>query len=182
VTALLRGARGREVAAYFAEHRARFAHPSRYRLRILSRRYPGDHVPYAAYEELAEIARQIRSGARDFAAAAREVSDDPSGLDGGSLGWVTRNEFADWAGYAAGGKLTTLPKGTVSEPWLIEDYQPERMRHRRDGYMLVLVEDADAGGPAASVDEVRDRVERAYSFAHASELRTEIEAEVRAGR
>jgi hypothetical protein len=137
-------------------------------------------VPYAAYDELAAVAAQIRSGARDFATAAREISDDPSGLDGGNLGWITLNEFANWAGYEAGNKVVGMQVGTVSNPILIEVYQPERMVHRRDGYMLVLLEEMIPPTGAPSVDEVRERVERYYASQHESELRTEIEAEVKA--
>jgi parvulin-like peptidyl-prolyl isomerase len=180
LTSLLRGPHDEEVAAYFRENRARFAQPDRYRMRILSRRYPDDRVPYAAYEELEKLSREIKSGARDFASAAREISDDPSGMDGGRLGWVGLYEFATWAGYEAGNRLTHLAPGTVSDPWLIEVYQPDRMVHRRDGYMLVLVEEVEKA-PKVTLDEVRERVERAYAAQHAGELRAEIEAAVLAG-
>jgi parvulin-like peptidyl-prolyl isomerase len=181
VTARLRGPREQDVQAYFKKRRALFAHLARFRMRILALRFPGDRVPYSAYEQLLALARQIRSGERDFASAAREVSDDPSSLEGGSLGWVGLADFGLWAGFEAGNKLTRLTPGTVSDPILIEVYQPERMVHRRDGYMLVLVEETAPAG-RARFEEVRERVERYFAAQYEAELKAEIEAELVAGK
>jgi parvulin-like peptidyl-prolyl isomerase len=182
LTARLRGPRDADVQAWFKEHRALFKRAARYRMRILARRFPDDRVPYSAYEELLALAGQIRGGARDFAQAAREISDDPSALEGGDLGWVDLYEFAFWAGFNAGNNLALLTPGTVSDPMLIEVYQRERLVSRRDGYMLVLVEETEPAGRARSLDDVRERVERYFTERNEAELRAEIEAELLAGK
>lgn len=55
---------------------------------------PTDTVSDAKAEQrIGEIYQQLQNGA-DFAALAREVSDDPvSGSDGGSLGWVSKGQM-----------------------------------------------------------------------------------------
>jgi parvulin-like peptidyl-prolyl isomerase len=187
--ALAQGARARRVASlvrkseaqlstFFEEHRKQFAQPPQLRVRLITRRYPADRVPYAAFDEVARVVQELRTGARDFASTARELSDDPSALQGGDLGWVSLFEFASWAGYEAGNKLNALATGTVSDPILIEVYQPEKMRHRRDGYAIVLVDERRPRTVPASLDEVRPQVEKAYALAHADQLSTEVDAEV----
>lgn len=177
VASLLRW-RDAALSTFFEEHRKQFTQPPEYRLRLLTRRYPGDRVPYAAFDQLAKVTQELRSGARDFASAARELSDDPSALQGGSLGWVNLFEFASWAGYEAGNRLNALAPGTVSDPILIEVYEPEKLRHRRDGYAIVLVEEHRPRSVPLSLDQVRPQVEKAYAQAYASQLSAEVDAEV----
>jgi parvulin-like peptidyl-prolyl isomerase len=166
------------LSTFFEEHRKQFALPPEIRLRLLTRRYPGDRVPFAAFDQLAKVAQELRTGARDFASAARELSHDPSALQGGDLGWVSLFEFASWAGYEAGNRLNALAPGAVSDPILIEVYEPEKLRHRRDGYAIVLVEERRPRRVPLSLDEVRPQVEKAYAQTHAVQLSAEVDAEV----
>ncbi len=66
----------------------------------------------AAREKLVALRKAIASGQIDFAAAARENSQDGSGKDGGDLGWANPGqyvpEFED--------VLNSLALGQVSEP------------------------------------------------------------------
>ncbi|PWE16807.1 peptidylprolyl isomerase [Marinicauda salina] len=74
------------------------------------------HILVDTREEAREIARLLSEG-RDFAQLARQVSQDPNTrLEGGDLGWFTRDgilpEFARIA--------FSLPVGGVSEPFQTE--------------------------------------------------------------
>jgi parvulin-like peptidyl-prolyl isomerase len=177
VAALLRSSEAK-LSTFFEEHRKQFAQAPEHRLRLLTRRYPADRVPYAAFDQMAKVAQELKTGARDFASAARELSDDPSALQGGDLGWVNLYEFASWAGYEAGNRLDALAPGTVSDPILIEVYEPEKLRHRRDGYAIVLVEERRPRRVPLSLDEVRPKVEKAYAQTYALQLSAEVDAEV----
>jgi len=75
--------RGGESQAFVEQHRVRH---------ILIR--PSDAVTEAQAEQrIREIYQQLQDGA-DFAALARELSDDPvSGSDGGNLGWVSPGQM-----------------------------------------------------------------------------------------
>ena len=65
-SALLLGMRGNEAALsdLLRGHRKQFAPASGDRLRLLTRRYPGDRVPFAAFDQLAKVAQELRTGAR----------------------------------------------------------------------------------------------------------------------
>jgi hypothetical protein len=69
----------------------------------------------------------------------------------------------------------------VSDPILIEVYEPERLRHRRDGYALVLIEERRAQRVPSSLEDVRPQVEKAYTQAHAQQLSAQVDADVLAG-
>ncbi|WP_092129749.1 peptidylprolyl isomerase [Polaromonas sp. YR568] len=47
----------------------------------------------AAIEKLAEVKKRIQAGQADFAATAREISEDGSAKEGGDLGWVSPGVF-----------------------------------------------------------------------------------------
>lgn len=47
----------------------------------------------AATEKLAELKKRIQAGQADFAAVAREISDDGSAKEGGDLGWASPGMF-----------------------------------------------------------------------------------------
>ncbi|MFB4205165.1 Peptidyl-prolyl cis-trans isomerase D [wastewater metagenome] len=67
----------------------------------------------AARKRVADLRERIVGGDIDFAAAAREYSDDTgSADDGGSLGWVARGDLSEPMAKAA----FSLDEGAVSEP------------------------------------------------------------------
>lgn len=90
---------------HYAANAARFAHGERLRLRHILFAAP-EGVPLSALRERAEACLvEVRARSRDeidaaqnvddrFAAAARTLSNCPSGTDGGGLGWVTADECA----------------------------------------------------------------------------------------
>jgi len=66
----------------------------------------------AASRRLAELQRQIQSGARSFDEAARQVSDDGSAANGGDLGWAGPGQFVPEFEEA----MNKLPLNGISAP------------------------------------------------------------------
>ncbi len=155
----------------------RFRTPQLHHLWLLTREL-GDRVqPYTVYEELAALAAEIRAGRRGFAAAARELSDDPSAGDGGDAGWVRLDHFLQWAGEAAQAVLATLPTGVISEPILLlrKDQAGSRLEHA--GYLLVKVEGIREP-ELPPFAQVRSQVGNLYLDQHGEQATEEISARV----
>lgn len=66
----------------------------------------------AAVAQLQDFKRRIASGQADFAALAREHSQDGSGRDGGELGWAAQGQFVP----EFEERMNTLATGQVGDP------------------------------------------------------------------
>ena len=114
------------------------------------------------------IIRELRAGA-DFAVAARRFSQDPgSGPQGGSLGWQRPDGFVR----AFADAITTLPRGTISEPVVTEFgvhiIQVERMQPTevlaRHILLVPGVDTASAAAARATIDRLRAAIDAGASF------------------
>ncbi|MFN7973529.1 MAG: peptidylprolyl isomerase [Acidobacteriota bacterium] len=151
----------KELHASYEETIARHQSPKLYHLRILTKDFPGDEPTYDVYEQLARIAGEIRSGSRDFAAAAKELSDDISASRGGNVGFIRLDSFAEWAGPRAQHAVEALTANQVSDPLLIERYEQVSLKYRRQGYMLVMVEEVQFPH-ARPFEEVKEKVAKDF--------------------
>lgn len=93
---------------------------------ILMRPSASEKALEAARQKIADVRRRLEEG-QDFAALAKEFSDDPSASIGGSLGYVRLEDLNSPAFEEAAGVLSV---GEVSEPVLT-----------KFGYHLIKVED-----------------------------------------
>ncbi len=114
------------------------------------------------------IIRELRAGA-DFAVAARRFSQDPgSGPQGGSLGWQRPDGFVR----AFADAITTLPRGTISEPVVTEFgvhiIQVERMQPTevlaRHILLVPGVDTASEAAARATIDRLRAAIDAGASF------------------
>jgi peptidyl-prolyl cis-trans isomerase SurA len=103
-----------EVQRYFEAHISEYSTPARLQVaHILFRldpQAPPDKVA-AVTARAEEVYNRIKNGA-DFAEMAKEHSEDPTGQNGGSLGWFKQGELLDNLEKAA----ARLKVGDVSEP------------------------------------------------------------------
>lgn len=136
-------------ARYYQAHPARFRHGQAARLRhILFAVTPG--VPVQALAQRAETAllslTDAEAPAARFAGLARELSNCPSGAEGGELGWVTPQdcapELAQFLFFQEGGVAHGL--------------QP-RLVHSRHGLHIVDVQEQRAG-ELAPLGQVQARI------------------------
>ncbi len=99
----------------------------------------------AARDELEEVRSRIVDGELDFAAAAKELSEDPATADdGGNMGWVARGDLPE----ALEGAAFDLEPGDISEP-VRSDF----------GWHLVTVTDV-RDQTVQSFEDVRDELRR----------------------
>lgn len=144
---------------HYAAHRARFAGSERVRLRhVLFAVTPGvDVEALRARAEacLLDLRARSRSADDGFAAAARTLSNCPSGAAGGELGWLAAAECAGEFAHEVFGRpeVGVLP----------------RLVRSRFGLHVVDVLEREAGAPGsyeAVADAVRQSLERqAYATA-----------------
>ena len=131
---------------YFEDHRSEFVAPEERAMRHILISVPAgadEQARQAASDEAAELAAQIRAGG-DFAALAKEHSDDPgSAGNGGDLGWVEPGMMVGPFEDAA----FALNEGEVSDP-VPTDF----------GFHVIQVTGI-RGGSEASFAELRDQVE-----------------------
>ena len=136
-----------ECTRYFAAHRARFRQGRRVRARhILFAVTPGVDIPALAAraeQALLDVMRPDAPPAR-FAAVARELSNCPSGADGGDLGWIAPEEVAEELARVLFGE--TEPIGLVP-----------RLVHSRYGFHVLEVLERQPGREVAFAD-VRERI------------------------
>lgn len=159
-------------------NRSRFQTPQLYRLRILTRAFPEDDTkPYRHFEALAALAEQVRSGARAFEDLAREVSDDLTAHAGGDVGRVRLDGLFEWAGPNAQKKVEALLPGDVSEPILIERYDEEFLKFRRQGYMLVQLLEVEPSAPLA-FEEVTERLRSGYLQRELPTISSQVRADL----
>ena len=149
-----------EVERLYRDNRDRYVLPERVRARHLLLKLPAQADPAAreaARLRLDELARRQRAGA-DFAALARQFSDDPSAEAGGDLGYFARGQMVPPFEAAA----FALPVGELSAP--VET---------PFGWHLILVEDHQAARPMSEAEALA-----AVRAQLAAARRSDTEAEV----
>ena len=134
----------RQLADYFAEHRARFDGTRRRISQIVITLGPeaDEAARTAALDKLKSLQGDIQSGKSTFAEGARTHSQSPSKEQGGDMGWAAYGqrmprEISDVAFH--------LPPQTVSDPFL-----------SRFGAHLLLVTEQEPG--LLNLEDVRDEV------------------------
>lgn len=136
-----------ECVRYYAAHKARFRQGRRLRARhILFAVTPGVDVPALAgraEQALRDVLRKDAPPGR-LAELARELSNCPSGADGGELGWIAPEDVAEELARELFGE--TEPIGMIP-----------RLVHSRYGFHVLEVLERQAGREAA-FDEVRERI------------------------
>lgn len=154
-----------ELRALFDVDPMRFADQALERVRVvvLARR-PGRTLDQA-FALLGALASDVRAGRRELAAAARELSDDPSAADGGDLGFVTRRALQEWAGPTCAERLANQAPGEVGTPLLVESYREARLEYEASAYVLARVEER-RGPRAPRFEDVRDEVAAVYAQRH----------------
>ncbi len=162
---------------YFEQNILRFKTPRLHRLRLTTLDFDRFEPPYDAFQLLDTIARECRAGTRDFAEAARELSDDLSAEDAGDLGWVSMARFVEWAGPRAQKQAAHLEAGEISEPFITEKYVERQLKYERTGFAVVKVEGIREP-EMRPFAEVRDRVVRRYLSRYRAELEEKIADEV----
>lgn len=167
----------KDLKTYFDSRKGRFNTPRLLHLRILTRDFAADEDWYTTYEELEALADEIRSGRREFAPTAEEISTDYSAVRGGDVGFVRATAFSNWAGPHAQRRVLQLSPGELSEPILIERYDSNQLTYERMGYMLVLLEGIQEPRER-SFDEVRDRVVDQYLEHHGEEISAQIRSDI----
>lgn len=162
-----------KLAGFEAQHEQRYRRPAEFRLRAVIVRFGANAEPLSIYDRLDDLARTIRSGTRDLEEAARSESIDPSRDAGGDLGWVDAKTLFSWAGGRFLNAVLSLEDDELSEPLLIEVYEPERLIYRADGFAVVRLEDRRPERMPA-VEEVREELTADYLEADASDIRLEM--------
>ncbi len=162
-----------DLRTFHEDRRSRFQTPRLFHLRILTLDFPSDRSWHAVYEELHQIAEEIRSGDRDFSQTAMERSTDFSASQGGDVGAIRSKALSDWAGPQAQRDVIDLLPGQVSDPILIERFNTNRLTYERSGYMLVKLEEIEESREL-SFDEARRSVVEKYLEHHREETKTQI--------
>jgi len=155
-----------ELRAFYDENPGEFTREEQVRARHILLRTGGERTVEEARGELEAIRRRIEGG-EDFAAVAREVSEDPgSGAQGGDLGFFGRGrmtpEFEEAAFGAEIGELV----GPVETPF---------------GLHLIEVTDRREGGQVPfeeARESVRNRLASERLDARAGEIATELRSEL----
>lgn len=151
-----------ELRAYYEEHVDDFTREEQVRARHILLRTGGERSPDEARTQLEEARRRIEGG-EDFAAVARELSDDPgSAQQGGDLGFFGRGrmtpEFEEAAFVAEQDELV----GPVETPFGLHLIQ---VTDRREGGRTPFEEARNAVRSRLAAERVDDR---------AAELATEV--------
>ena len=135
-----------EVQRYYEAHLSEYSKPARIRIAHIVFRLPPDASPdqvAAVTAKAEEVRKRIEKGA-DFAEMAKEYSDDPSGANGGDLGWFKPGEMLESIEKAA----ADLKVGAVSEPV-----------RTKVGLHLVKLEERE-GASHESLDELADQIKQ----------------------
>lgn len=109
-------AHSKEISEYFENNRFMYSQPERVKARqILVKLAPGATAEQkaSAKSRAEEIRKEVADGGKDFAAVAKERSEDPgTKATGGDLGWVERGSLEP----ALADAMFALAAGNVSEP------------------------------------------------------------------
>ena len=162
-----------ELADFVVAHEAGFRRPAASRLRAVIRHLGPGEAPLAVYDRLDRVAASVRSNELDLAEAARLWSTEPSGEARGDLGWVDAKTLTLWAGGRLAERVAGLADGALSDPLLVEVYEPERFRYRADAYALVRVEARRPEG-MPPLEEIREDALDRLLASRAAEVRREL--------
>lgn len=165
----------KELRDFYAQEHARSFRPERRRLRGVIVPLTPDRSPHAVYDDLDRVARGVRAGTDDLAAAARRLSHDPSRAEDGDLGWAEAKDLAVWAGPRVTQAVFAQAVGEVSAPLLVEVYDPRRLRDDPTAYLVVRVEEARPETTAA-FEEVAEEVRKRYLASQAGEIGRQLRA------
>ncbi len=135
-----------EVQRYYEAHLSEYSTPERVQVAHIVFRLDQDAPPdkvVATTAKAQELYERIKKGA-DFAALAKQYSEDPSGANGGDLGWFKPGELLDDLEKAA----ARLKVGEVSEPV-----------RTKVGLHLLKVE-AREGAAHQNLDELSDQIKQ----------------------
>lgn len=135
-----------EVQRYYEAHLSEYSTPEKVQVAHIVFRLDQDAPPdkvAATTAKAQELYERIKKGA-DFAALAKQYSEDPSGENGGDLGWFKPGELLDSLEKAA----KRLKVGEVSEPV-----------RTKVGLHLIKVE-AREGAAHQNLDELSDQIKQ----------------------
>jgi hypothetical protein len=137
-----------QIAAAYEANKARFQMPRRYHLAQILLTIPANAAPATVEhvrQQALELRKQITDGHADFAALARQRSDDKTtAQNGGEIGWLREEVLLPPIRQA----LVTMAPGAVSDPV-----------RTPDGWHLVLLAGVQPAGQA-SLEEARDTLVR----------------------
>ena len=162
-----------ELAAFVHANETSFLEPAASRVRMVLIKLDPSTSPTAVFNQLDRLAARIRSGEIELSEAARLWSQDPGGRIGGDVGWVDDKLLAVWAGPAFVSAVTQLTVGELSEPLLVEVYEPERMKYRADAYALVSVE-ARRPERVPPIEEIREAALDQLIASRAPDIRRQL--------
>ena len=163
-----------DLKAFYEANKPRFTTPKLHHLRLLTLPFPESGVDYGVFERLQKLAAEIRAGGRPFADAARELSSDVTASRGGDAGFVRLDALGEWAGPRAYAQMEKVGVGEVSEPILVERYDRSLLTYRREGYMLLVVEEVHEP-QQRPFDEAREAVRREHAARNASTLHETVQ-------
>jgi len=165
-----------EMHRFYEQHKAQFTHPEGVRISeiLISTDQAGDDPQkIAALKAHAEdILKKIRAGA-SFEDLAKSESQDPSGAQGGDLGYFQRGKLAK----QLEDMTFAMKKGDVSD-----------VVQTRQGFIIMKVTDHEQAG-TPSYNDIEDRVQEAVYMqkmqpalrAYLTKLREEAYIDVRPG-
>ncbi|RLE32906.1 MAG: hypothetical protein DRJ61_08415 [Acidobacteria bacterium] len=165
------------IEQHWDQHYLRFQSPKLYHLHLVLKAFEDLEKNYDAFEMLEAARAEILSGKRRFSDVAEAISDDFSAISGGDVGWVRLDSFGQWSGPRANSAVRALQPGEISEPVLVEYYDESRLRYRREGYILVKVEEI-RDPEIRPYEEVRVPVREAYAKQHQQELEQALIQEI----
>ena len=150
-----------EARAHFEQVKSRFATAERRLASHILVEVPAgadEATQQAAQKKAADIAAKAQAPGADFAALARENSDDPGSKDGGGdLGWVEKGMMAG----AFEDALFAMQPNAVSAP-VRTDF----------GWHVLQLREVDAGKPVA-FEDVREQMEKEVSEGDSSRVYNE---------
>ncbi|MBE3575438.1 MAG: peptidylprolyl isomerase [Firmicutes bacterium] len=159
-----------EVTDYFNANHAQFDQPAKVRVR---------HILVDTEQEAQDIEKALTGGA-DFAALAKEKSQDPGTKDqGGELGWITQDQVVQEFGDAA----FKLKVGEISQPVKTQfGYHILQVEERQEAVPAKLAEVADqirqtllqqkSKDPQAIIDELKAAAKLDFKWARYADLYT----------
>lgn len=131
-----------QVKEFYEANKERFVESPQVRARHIVFAFPSG----ASEDELAKIREKAESvyksavGGADFAALARDNSNDPSGANGGDLGWLKLDELVP----AFSDQLKNLKPGDVSKPFIFSSgYHIIKVEERKEKRQLPLADVQD---------------------------------------